>query len=212
MIKAFIFDQDGTFYPKKHRLTEILRARTKNWLCNELNLSMADVNSLYLSLQKKHPNPYNGFSSLGLDPKDYVKEVFDKVEPQQYLKNDKKLIKLLGNLWTYKFVVTLASTGYSQKLHEALGIDGLIDNVFSLIDFLPYTSKSCAYDSLLKGFGLKSNEVCVVGDNFPVDIQPALEKGYHAVFIGERPIEYQGICLENIHDLTKIIPNFVAPE
>lgn len=39
MIKAYIFDQEGTLYPKKSNLTDALRERTKEWLSESLSVA-----------------------------------------------------------------------------------------------------------------------------------------------------------------------------
>ena len=70
MIKAIIFDQDGTFYPKDHKLTLELRRKTKKWISEKLNKSDSEVDELYSKLPIKYPNPLEGYSSIGLDIKE----------------------------------------------------------------------------------------------------------------------------------------------
>lgn len=200
-MKAYIFDQDGTFYPKDHEITYALRTKTKEWISRTLNLTKEEVDKLYKELPQKYPHPFDGFTSLGLNLDEYHKEVFDKVDPSLYLHKDTKLVNVLRVIDSPKYVVTLASTNYSFKLQKALGIDELIDNSFSLIDFLPTHSKLNAYEHIRKQLLLEPKEICVVGDNLQVDIQPALEKGYFTLLVGNNPGRYKGLRVSNIYDI-----------
>ncbi len=47
---------------------------------------MKKVEEIYSKLPEKFPHQYHGFLSLGLSPKEYHKEVFDKINPSNYLK------------------------------------------------------------------------------------------------------------------------------
>ena len=71
MIQAYIFDQDGTLYPKKSKLTNALRERTKQWISESLDITRGEVDSIYARLPKEFPHPYHGFLSLGLSPEEY---------------------------------------------------------------------------------------------------------------------------------------------
>jgi len=60
-IKCFIFDQDGTFYPEKSELTDILREKTKKWIMKRLSLNKIEVEKLYRKLPKRYPNALESF-------------------------------------------------------------------------------------------------------------------------------------------------------
>ena len=183
MTKAYIFDQDGTLYPKKSNLTDVLRERTKEWLSESLSMAREEVNTLYAKLPKDFPHPYHGFLSLGLSPEEYHKEVFDKVDPTLFLDEDNRLVNLFARISVPKFVVTLASLGYSERLQRRLGVYDLVERTISAIEHPPTYSKLEAYELTRKHLGIAAEDICVVGDNLSTDILPAVENGFKAFLL-----------------------------
>ncbi len=203
-IKCFIFDQDGTFYPEKSELTNILREKTKKWIMDRLSLDKKEMEDLYRKLPKKYPNALEGFQSLSLSIKNYHKNVFDATKPNKYLSRDEKLISILKNLKGKKFVVTFSSKKYSKNLQRTLGINNLIKKTYYSVDFLPRTSKLPVYEYIRKENKLKKEEVLIVGNNLEVDIVPALNVGYKAVLIGEPIKKIKIKSIKNIYYLWDI--------
>jgi FMN phosphatase YigB (HAD superfamily) len=202
MTKAYIFDQDGTLYPKKSKLTDALRKRTKEWILESLGMTREEVDSLYAKLPKDFPHPYHGFLSLGLSPKEYHREVFNKVDPTLFLDEDNRLVNLFARISVPKFVATLASFGYSERLQQRLGIYDLVERTISAIENPPTYSKLEAYESIRKNLGISANEICVVGDNLSTDILPAIENRFNAFFVDSvrvSPTEFHRI--DNIYSL-----------
>ena len=185
MIKLIIFDQDGTLYERNNKLMLYTRKLTKEWIMKSLNLNNIEVEKLYEELPKKFPNPYLGFMSLGLKIEDYMSEVFDKINPEEFLEFNPKLYNFFKNVKIPKVLVTFASPKYTMKLQETLKIY----NCYSKIIFgkdLKTCSKGEAYKKLINLFGLNSNEVCVVGDDYENDIKPARELGCETIWITKK--------------------------
>ena len=203
-VKCFIFDQDGTFYPENSELTAELRKKTKRWLMKRLSLKREEIEKLYKKLPKKYPNALEGFMSLGLDIKDYYKNVFDVVNPSKYLSEDNKLVSVLRKLKGNKIIVTFSSKDYSKILQNALGIYNLIKKTYYSIDFLPETSKLFIYEHIRKENKLKKEEILIVGNNLEVDIIPALKEGYKTILIGKSVKKIKVRSIKNIYDLLYI--------
>ena len=87
-IKCIVFDQDGTFYSANSHLAHALREMTKTWLIRKLNVSKHEIDLLYERLRENYPNPYHGFQSLGASVSEYHTEVFNTVNPFDYLTHD----------------------------------------------------------------------------------------------------------------------------
>ncbi len=200
-IKCFIFDQDGTFYPENSKLTNELRNKTKKWLMIKLSLNRGEVERLYKKLQKKYPNILDGLLSLGLTIRDYHKNVFDMIDPSNYLSRDEKLSSILKKLKGDKYVVTFASKKYSKLLQQILGINNLIKKTYSLIDFSPKRSKLQVYEHIRKSNKMKRKDIMVIGNNLEVDIKPALHKGYKTILIGTPKKETRTKSIQDIHYL-----------
>lgn len=148
-IKIIIFDQDGTLYPKKHKLYEYTRALTKKWISENLKVSLKDVEIIYKDLAIKYPNPYDGFQSLGLSVETYMSEVFDKIEPKKYLQYNPLIYNYFEKSKEKKFLVTFASPMYTKKLQNKLGIEKFYDEILYVKDFKSYTKREC-YQEIAK--------------------------------------------------------------
>lgn len=206
MIRAYIFDQDGTLYPKQSRLTDAIRERTKEWISGSLGIARNEVDAIYSKLPENFPHPYHGFLSLGLTPKEYHREVFDKVDPALFLDEDSQLVALFSKISVPKFVVTLASLGYSEKLQRRIGIYDLVERTISAIEHPPTYSKLEAYELTRKHLGIAAEEICVVGDNLSTDILPAVENGFKAFFVDSaRSPSTEFHNLDNIYSLEKFL-------
>jgi len=208
MIKAIIFDQDGTFYPSNHKLTKVLRAKTKEWIQKNLRIERDELESIYLKLPIKYPNPLDGFSSIGLNTKDYMYKVFDTINLSKYIKENKKLIDLVKALKIDLYVVTIASIKYSKKLQKRLGIKKLIKKTYSLGEKYPkIKTKFEIYEEIRKKKDFKRKEVLIVGDNYLLDLKDASSKGYPCVLISNNNNlrKSQLIKIKNIYQLNKII-------
>lgn len=202
-IKLIIFDQDGTLYPNTHKLFTYTRKITKEWIAKSLNISSIEVETIYEKLAKKYPNPYLGFISLGLSIKDYMLEVFDKIEPGNFLNLNPILYEYFAKDNTKKALVTLASPKYTQKLQEKLGIKQYYENILYLKDFKTYNKKEC-YKKLAKDFNIKFSEICVVGDSYYNDILPAIELGCNVILISKNKKEFDNILIyDNIYEIIK---------
>lgn len=212
MIKAYIFDQDGTLYPKKSKLTDALRERTKEWITQSLDMTREEVDSIYAKLPEDFPHPYHGFLSLGLSPEEYHREVFDKVDPALFLGKDNRLMTLFSKISVPKFVVTLASQGYSERLQQRLGVYDLIERTISAIEHPPTYSKAEAYKLIKKQLGITADEIYVVGDNLSTDVLPAVENGFKGILVDsttESNASFQ--CVNSIHSLEELLKKNRTP-
>lgn len=207
MIKLIIFDQDGTFYSPNHKLAKVLRDKTKEWIKKVLKIERNELESLYLKLPSKYPNPLDGFSSIGLRAKDYMNNVFDEINPPKYLRENKKLINILKELEIDLYVVTIASIKYSKKLQRILGIKKLIKKTYSLGEKYPrIKTKLEIYEKIRSKNNLKRKEVLIVGDNYPLDLKDASGKGYPCVLIYNKDVRKKRLIkMKNIYQLNKII-------
>ncbi|MHA1873834.1 MAG: HAD family hydrolase [Candidatus Heimdallarchaeaceae archaeon] len=208
MIKAYIFDQDGTLYPKNSELTDALRERTKEWISESLGITREEVNAIYAQLPKEFPHAYHGFLSLGLSPEEYHREVFDKVDPALFLIEDKRLVTLFSRIPVPKFVVTLASLGYSERLQQRLGVYDSIEKTISAIEHPPTYSKAEAYELIRGNLGITAEEICVIGDNLSTDILPAVENGFKGILVDSSNVSNRGFqVIGSIYSLEEFLEN-----
>jgi len=204
--ERFVFDQDGTLYPSGSHLGVAVRQRTKDWLGRRLRISRAQVELLYEDLQSKYPNPFHGFQSLGASVSEYHSEVFDAIDPCDYLTYDAGLVQVLLQLPQPKCVVTLASPSYSEALQACLGVKDLIEMTYYVKECAPdYSKKRCYRAIALANLGGDCATLCVVGDNFDLDIAPALELGCMAVHVSDKPVSGTHKTIPTIYHLQDAI-------
>ncbi|MGB7290938.1 MAG: hypothetical protein WBD99_02030 [Thermodesulfobacteriota bacterium] len=199
-----MFDQDGTLYPADSRLAFATREKTKSWLMGKLRITRQDVDSLYQNLASNYPNPFHGFQSIGASVSEYHSQVFDTINPCDYLSYDVKLRKVLLKLPQVKFVVTLASPLYSKLLQRCLGIADLIEKIYYVKDFAPDYSKKRCYEIIAKTLRIDTSYLSIVGDNFNLDIAPALDVGCTAIHISNVPIPGAHDTISTVYELVDI--------
>ena len=58
------------------------------------------------------------------------------------------------------------------------------------------------YEDIRRRIGLSPKEVCVVGNNFKIDVLPALKNGYEGILISEK---YSNKCptYRSVHEVFK---------
>lgn len=202
--KCIIFDQDGTLYPKDNPLALALRVRTKSWLMHKLNLSYEEVEELYQNLKIDFPNPFLGFQSIGASVLEYHEQVFNSIYPSDYLSYDHKLVSLLQKLAQIKYIVTFASPLYSEALQKCLGVMPFSEKTYYVNNFPDEFSKRRCYQTIAQSLRMTSSAICVVGDNFELDIIPAIELGCKAVHVSNEPILGAHETIPVIYELSSL--------
>ena len=203
-IKMLVFDQDGTLYSNSHELFLYTRVKTKEWLSKKLNKPLIEINNIYDKLPNKFPNPYIGFNSLGCTTKEYMSEVFDKINPKKFIDFNPRLYKFFENEPLLKALVTLASPKYTEELQEKLRLKNFYDKILYVKDFKSYNKKAC-YQKLAKDFNIEFPQICVIGDSYVNDILPAQELGCKTIFISES--EQTFVNTKKVKNIEEFIEN-----
>ncbi|MEK6889089.1 MAG: phosphoribosyltransferase family protein [Nanoarchaeota archaeon] len=207
MIKLLILDQEGTLYKDKKLLYKI-RENTQEFFCKRLSINKNNYFEWYSKNKKDFPNIFEALKKFNLSIKDYHAQVFDIVNPKEYLNKDNSLFKILKTLRIPIYIVTSSSTQYSKRVLEILGISGLVKEAISLSK--DKQNKIKIYNEIITKEKLISNEVCVVGDNWDIDLKDAKEEGFKTVFIGKK--DEKPFIIKSIHELLFAINQFNYPK
>ncbi|HEY2004255.1 MAG TPA: HAD family hydrolase [Candidatus Saccharimonadia bacterium] len=182
----YIFDQDGTLYPRSSSLFQQMHEYGRRWVADRLGLDDAGVAELYGRLRAQFPNPLDGFGSVGLTADDYHRSVFDRLDVEALLAADPRLAPFLESLGEPVHVATLSSIRFSDRVLTHLGVRDMLDGRFCFPD--PETGshyKVVVYERLRIQHGLEPHQVIVVGDNFELDLADALARGYSCVLVND---------------------------
>ncbi|MBU0591940.1 HAD hydrolase-like protein [Candidatus Micrarchaeota archaeon] len=181
--KCRIFDLDGTLYPRKSPLFAEIRKRTNEWLGKELGVTEEEaIRRLYV-LKPQYPDYLDRFLKVGLSVKGYHEGVFAEISPANFLGPDMELRAILESLDGPNFVVSYAPLKYAELVLKVLGIRELIRQVHSIDEENHFKGRKYAEITAIES--ILPSEGIVFGDNFTVDLKPALELGMSAVIIGE---------------------------
>jgi putative hydrolase of the HAD superfamily len=185
MIKVIFFDLDGTLYE-----SEIIRkkfAEAAYTILAELkNISVEKAQTLIETrrdeLLKKQgfPAPYTlTLVSYGLPIEMWHKQNVAFFDPRDYLKKDPMLKKVLQKLKiNYRLaILTNNNDTQSDRILEALGVDGLFDRVFTYNTFKVLKPDPEFFKQAARSLGVKPSECLVVGDRYHVDLDPAKQLG-----------------------------------
>lgn len=187
--EVYIFDQDGTIYPKSSPLGKELTEKTKKWLQEQSSIPFDD-------LRHKHPNFTDALQYLGLTLDQWHQCVCDPLaeEIDSLVSEDKTLVDLFESLPGQMHLVTLSSFLFTQKLLKALGLKSYFKTVSNLND----RNKGPTYSKIQRETQANPNEIAVFGDNLDIDLKPAQHIGLKTFLVDPvRPIT------EQFHSLVK---------
>jgi len=206
MIKGFIFDLDGTLYQRSNMLYREMSSLIRQWFINQLEVKECDADIFFNKLKILYPSALQAVKEFNLNVHSFHECTFDKLKPELYLHEDKNLIHVLSSLSGKKFLVTLSSKKHSEKVMKILGVKKFFSEIY-IPDVNWYTYRKIdVYDMICKKYNLLPNEICVIGDDYTVDLEDACGKGYMCVLINN-------VCnkeiksIQNINSLLKIIEN-----
>ena len=204
MKQIFIFDLDGTLYPRSNGLYFAMSSLIRDWFKNQLNISDTNADRFFDDLRRTHPSALEAIQEYGLSLPSFHSYVFGKLNPDAYLVENKRLQLMLGGLAGDKFIVTLSSREYSERVLRVLGISHCFSEIYNPGTNWHTSLKIDIYEEIRKNCGLFPGEICIVGDNYEVDLETAYNKGYRCVLLSGKKGKIQTIRnIENL-DTTKI--------
>src|SRR3989344_4050516 len=183
MIKAFIFDLDGTLYPKTNALYREMSSLIRQWFQNQLYIRDEDMERYYERLNRTHPSPLGAIHALGLSLVSFHREVFGRLAPERHLVEDTLLQEVFSRLSGEKFIVTLSSRQHALKVLDTLRVSQYFSDIVVQGVNWRTRSKLDAYEAIRKSNKWLPSEMCVVGDDPAVDLKEAYTVGYRCVAV-----------------------------
>ncbi|MCD6092583.1 MAG: HAD family hydrolase [Candidatus Aenigmarchaeota archaeon] len=225
MIKAIIFDADGTLYKTRtadayKKQFEFLEEKTGK-KSEKIEARWKKVKDNVLKYDAKNPEKRKRefittqtLIRLGIDPKrsENLAKMSLKIfwthvlKDLKHEKDVKKVVSRLGK----KYELVVASDEFRKNLNAKLNkILGDWKNYFKFLitpDIVKEMKPSKKYyEKVLKKLRLGRNEVIVVGNSWENDLKPAKEMGIKTVLINDK-IEGEPVhWIKNMKELEKIV-------
>ncbi|HEC78549.1 MAG TPA: HAD family hydrolase [candidate division WOR-3 bacterium] len=185
MIKAVIFDLDGTLY-QSTVIREKFAEAAYLTLSRFQKITLADARKLIETrrdeLGKKTGAgvPYTlVLKSFGVPIEFWHRENINYFDPRKYLSRDKRLIESLVRLKEqYKLaVLTNNNLVQSERTLEALGITNLFCRIFTYNTYKLLKPDITFFKKAAEDLQVIPGECLFVGDRYDVDLEPALSLG-----------------------------------
>lgn len=164
---TIISDLDGTLYPKSNGLTCQIDNLADSFLSSATGMSKNEL----IRLEKIYPNILDALKVLQIPKKTYYTNVHNKLD-YSVLKPNTEMNNLLASMKLNLFVVSLSPAEHIKRVLSLLQLENLVTGAFSISQEISSNKGNC-YKNILQKYNLSEDTVCVVGDNYLLDIEPA---------------------------------------
>ena len=163
-IKYWIFDLDNTLYSGQTKVFSEVDKKMSAFISKKMNVDLVKAKEI----QKKYFYEY-GTTLSGLmkqdniDPHDFLEFVHDI--DISWLPKDLKLKEELMKINEKKYIFTNGSHAHVENVTKQLGIDGLFDGVFDIVDadFVPKPNAD-PYKKIIKRFNIEPTKSILIED------------------------------------------------
>lgn len=222
-VKAIIFDVDGTFYEPVPELNEILHKYWIKRISDFKRIQPEEAESLYHNLKSQYKSSTRAIESLGIDS---AVEILQQAESfmmnpiREYIKPDRKMVKLIKNLRSQFPLYTLRNgtragtrfilgkLGFENKRGSRKGY-GPFEDILPTGELGFTKPHPEVYKNALKILGLKPIEVVMVGDRIEVDLVPAKKSGMKTVWVSwgreNSGTEHIDVVIDTIYDMEELL-------
>jgi len=164
---TIISDLDGTLYPKSNGLTRQIDNLADSFLSSATGMSKNQL----IRLEEIYPNILDALKVLQIPKKTYYTNVHNKLD-YSVLKPNTEMNNLLASMKLNLFVVSLSPAEHIKRVLSLLQLENLVTGAFSISQEISSNKGNC-YKNILQKYNLSEDTVCVVGDNYLLDIEPA---------------------------------------
>lgn len=182
----FIFDLDGTLYPKSAGLTDCLYQRAIHYLLNEVG-TPADLIEVTLDNYIVHFGSVLGglLAKDQVNPDHYLAHAFD-VPVERYLTASPELARMLAGLPGERCIFSNSPFEHIERVLHSLAVRQYFDHIFD-IRTVQYLGKPGlqTYHSVLEELGALPRE-CMMIEDVLQNLVPAKRLGMTTVLVDER--------------------------
>ena len=163
-IKYWVFDLDNTLYSGQTKVFSEIDKKMSAFISKKMNIDLVKAKEI----QKKYFYEY-GTTLSGLmkqdniNPHDFLEFVHDI--DISWLPKDLKLKEELIKIKEKKYIFTNGSHAHIENITKQLGIDGLFDGAFDIVDanFVPKPHID-PYNKIIKKFNIEPTKAILIED------------------------------------------------
>ncbi len=212
--RVLFLDLDDTLYPPETGLWKAIRDRIQGYLTERMGFSAAEAEQLRGQYLHRYGTTLEGLRRHHqVDPEDYLHFVHD-IPVEEVLRPDPALRDMLQRIKARKVIFTNASLGHAQRVAQALGLVGSIDQYID-IRALGFENKPrpAAYHQALELTGNPPPAQCVMVEDRAVNLGPAKEMGMTTVLIGDGRSPDRGHrVIPSLHALLEAVPELAEED
>jgi putative hydrolase of the HAD superfamily len=205
---TLFFDLDETLYPKGSGLWEAIRERMSGFLVQRLGLPVEEVEILRRNYFEQYGTTLRGLQiHHQVDTDEYLAYVHD-LPLENYLQPLPGLPELLTSLPQCKWIFTNADAAHARRVLAILGLSGCFDGIADIraLNFACKPEPEAYYMAMAQAGELDPSR-CVLLDDSPRNLVPALALGFTTVLVGsEAPHPAANLVIPSLMALPESLP------
>jgi putative hydrolase of the HAD superfamily len=199
-----LLDVDDTLYPKGTGPFSQVSSRIDSYVMSLCKVDIAQAKSMRKTYIQSYGSTMQGLMrDYGIDPGHYLRDVHD-VPVERLLVKDDRLKDTLASMEGDLVVFTNGSYDYACRILNALGVESLISDLFS-IEYMDFIPKPLAwpYHKIMALYGEETRKYLFIDDSI-ANIRTALDLGMKAVLVGGDDPQGRATSVPDIYALSGI--------
>ena len=163
-IKYWIFDLDNTLYNGQTKVFSEVDKKMSAFISEKMNVDLVKAKKIQKKYFYEYGTTLSGLMKQdGINPHDFLEFVHDI--DISWLPKDLKLKEELIKIKEKKYIFTNGSHAHVKNVTKQLGIDGLFDGAFDIVDanFIP-KPKVDPYKKIIEKFGIEPTKSILIED------------------------------------------------
>ena len=163
-IKYWIFDLDNTLYSGQTKVFSEVDKKMSKYISEKMNVDLIKAKEIQKKYFYEYGTTLSGLMKQdGIDPHDFLEFVHNI--DISWLTKDLKLKEELIKIKEKKYIFTNGSHAHVENITKQLGIDGLFDGAFDIVDsnFVPKPHID-PYKKIIKKFNIEPSKSILIED------------------------------------------------
>jgi putative hydrolase of the HAD superfamily len=184
---TIFFDLDETLYPASSGLWEAIRARINAFMHEQMGFPLDQIDGLREKFFREYGTTLRGLqANYTVNMDDYLAFVHD-VPVELLLTPNLELYKVIKDLPLHKFIFTNADSIHANRVLNALGLQGLFDDILDVHTIAPYCKPMVeSFDKAILAAGSPNPTNCALLDDQARITRAARSLGLFTILVGKK--------------------------